>query len=133
MIIKIWLFNTLSLASLKLAETFAENVARSKDKLIAFQSSLMGSIGDNSSGGYYAYRISKSALNMVAKGVSNDLKSRGVIAVALHPGWVKTRMGGVNAPVTLEQCVAGQQRLFDKLTLAETGRFFNFDGRELPW
>ena len=69
---------------------------------------------------------------MVAKGVSHDLKSRWVIAVALHPGWVKTRMGGSNAPITLAPCVAGQQRLFDKLTLAETGRFFNFDGKELP-
>lgn len=95
-----------SLAPLKLAEVLADNVANSADKLIALQSSQMGSIGDNSSGGYYAYRVSKAALNMVAKSMSNDLRSRGVITVALHPGWVQTRMGGAGAPVTVAQCVA---------------------------
>lgn len=122
-----------ALAPLQLAEALAENVARSSRKLIAFQSSKMGSIDDNTSGGYYAYRISKAALNMVAKGISSDLSSRGVIAVALHPGWVKTRMGGAGAPVAVQQCVAGQQRLFDKLTMADSGHFFNYDGTELPW
>lgn len=121
-----------SLAPLKLAEAFADNVARSERKLIAFQSSQMGSIGD-SSGGYYAYRVSKAALNMVAKGVSNDLKSRGVIVMTLHPGWVKTRMGGSNAPLSVEQSVTGQQRLFDRLTMSDSGHFFNYDGKELPW
>jgi NAD(P)-dependent dehydrogenase (short-subunit alcohol dehydrogenase family) len=90
-----------SLAPLKLVEALTDNVACSKRKLVAFQSSLMGSIGDNGSGGRYGYRISKCALNMIAKGVANDLRSRGVISVALHPGWVKTRMGGQQAPLTL--------------------------------
>lgn len=127
------LFRVNSIAPLRLAQALAGNVAMSNRKLIAFQSSQMGSIGDNRSGGYYAYRASKAALNMIAKGVANDLKSRGIIAVTLHPGWVKTRMGGSSAPLSVEQSVAGQQRLFDKLTLADTGRFFNFDGKELPW
>ena len=122
-----------SLAPLKLAEALADNVAKSVKKLIAFQSSQMGSIGDNSSGGYYAYRVSKAALNMVAKGVSNDLKSRGVIVVTMHPGWVKTRMGGSSAPLRVEQSVAGQQQLFDRLAMKDSGRFFNYDGKELPW
>ena len=122
-----------ALAPLKLVEALADNVASSTRKMVAFQSSLMGSVGDNGSGGYYAYRISKGALNMIAKGVSNDLRSRGVIAVALHPGWVKTRMGGASAPVSVAQCVAGQQSLFEKLTLADSGQFFNYDGKKLPW
>lgn len=122
-----------ALAPLKLVEALADNVARSQRKVIAFQSSLMGSVGDNSSGGYYAYRLSKAALNMIAKGVANELRPRGVIAVALHPGWVRTRMGGESAPVSVDECVAGQQRLLDSLTLAESGRFFNYDGKELPW
>jgi len=122
-----------SLAPLKLVEALAENVARSERKLIAFQSSQLGSIGNNTSGGRYGYRISKAALNMVAKGIASDLGSRGVIAVALHPGWVKTRMGGAGAPLSVEQCVAGQQRLFDKLAMADSGHFFNYDGAELPW
>jgi len=122
-----------ALAPLKLVEALADNVARSQRKLIAFQSSLMGSVGDNSSGGHYAYRLSKAALNMIAKGVANELRPRGVIAVALHPGWVRTRMGGISAPVFVDECVAGQQRLLDSLTAADSGRFFNYDGKELPW
>ncbi|HMC47568.1 MAG TPA: short chain dehydrogenase, partial [Caballeronia sp.] len=75
----------------------------------------------------------KGALNMIAKGVSNELRPRGVIAVALHPGWVRTRMGGEGAPVSVDECVAGQQRLLDSLTPNDSGRFFNYDGTELPW
>jgi len=122
-----------ALAPLKLAEMLADNVARSERKLMAFQSSLMGSVGDNGSGGYYEYRIAKTALNMIARSVSVDLGSRGVIAVALHPGWAQTRMGGANAPVPLDESVTGQQRLLDALTRADSGRFFNYDGKELPW
>lgn len=122
-----------ALAPLKLAEAFADNVARSERKVIAFQTSLMGSIGDNGSGGAYAYRLSKAALNMAGKSVSNDLRGRGIITVLLHPGWVRTRMGGPSGKISVEECVDGQQRLLDGLTPAQNGTFFNYDGRELPW
>jgi NAD(P)-dependent dehydrogenase (short-subunit alcohol dehydrogenase family) len=122
-----------ALAPLKLAEALADNVARSERKVMAFQTSLMGSIGDNGSGGAYAYRLSKAALNMAGRGVANDLRGRGVIAVLLHPGWVRTRMGGSGARISVEDCVEGQQRLLDALTPEHSGRFFNYDGRELPW
>jgi NAD(P)-dependent dehydrogenase (short-subunit alcohol dehydrogenase family) len=122
-----------ALAPLKLVEALIYNITLSDRKLVAFQSSRMGSVGDNHSGGSYEYRLSKAALNMGARNVAHDLKSRGVIAVALHPGWVKTRMGGQGAPVSVEDSVAGQQKLFDALTLAHSGRFFNYDGSELPW
>jgi NAD(P)-dependent dehydrogenase (short-subunit alcohol dehydrogenase family) len=72
-------------------------------------------------------------LNMVAKNLANDLRARGISVVSLHPGWVKTRMGGQSAPVTPEQCVAGQQKIFDRLKLSDSGRFFNYDGNELKW
>lgn len=122
-----------ALAPLKLVEALVANVARSDRKLVAFQSSLMGSIGDNSSGGYYAYRTSKAMLNMIAKSLANDLRSRAITVVSLHPGWVKTRMGGQNAPVTIEQCVSGQQKIFTELSLSDSGRFFNYDGKALIW
>jgi NAD(P)-dependent dehydrogenase (short-subunit alcohol dehydrogenase family) len=122
-----------ALAPLKLAEALADNVAKSDRKVMAFQTSLMGSIDDNGSGGAYAYRLSKVALNMVGKGVANDLRGRGVIAVLLHPGWVRTRMGGQGGKISVEECVEGQQRILDALTPAQSGRFFNYDGRELPW
>lgn len=127
------LFQINALAPLKLAEALVENVAKSERKIYAFQSSLMGSIGDNGSGGSYAYRISKCALNMVVKNIAIDLRAQGVTAVALHPGWVKTRMGGEQAPLTLAESVQGQQQLLSTLTLAQSGGFFNFDGKALPW
>ncbi|MGH6951218.1 MAG: SDR family oxidoreductase [Vitreimonas sp.] len=122
-----------ALAPLVLAETLADNVAASERKVMAFQTSLMGSIGDNSSGGAYAYRLSKAALNMVGRGIASDLRARGVIAVLLHPGWVRTRMGGPSGRIGVEECVEAQQRLLDTLTSGQSGRFFNYDGRELPW
>jgi len=122
-----------ALAPLKLAEALADNVAKSDRKIMAFQTSLMGSIADNGSGGAYAYRLSKVALNMIGKGVANDLRSRGVTAVLLHPGWVRTRMGGPSGKISVEECVEGQQRILDALTPEQSGRFFNYDGRELPW
>ena len=122
-----------AVAPLKLAEAFADNVAASDRKLIAFQSSKMGSIDDNGSGGSYSYRLGKVGLNMVARTVARDLASRGIVAVALHPGWVKTRMGGPSGLISVEQCVEAQQRLFDKLTPAMSGRFWNYDGAEIPW
>ncbi len=127
------LFQINALAPLKLAEALVQNVAKSERKIYAFQSSLMGSVGDNGSSGSYAYRISKCALNMVVKNIAIDLKAQGVIAVALHPGWVKTRMGGEQAPLSLTESVQGQQHLLSSLSLAQSGGFFNFDGKSLPW
>jgi NAD(P)-dependent dehydrogenase (short-subunit alcohol dehydrogenase family) len=127
------LVNINALAPLKLVEALKPNIVASERKLIAFQSSLMGSITDNASGGHYAYRIAKTAMNMMAKNVAVDLQGEDVITVALHPGWVKTRMGGENAPVALEVSVSAQQRLLDGLTLQDAGGFFNYDGVVLPW
>lgn len=127
------LMRTNALAPLKLVEALADNVAKSGKKLVAVQSSLMGSIGDNGSGGYYAYRASKAMLNMIAKSMANDLRARAITVVTLHPGWVQTRMGGQSAPVTTAQCVAGQQKIFAGLSLSDSGRFFNYDGKELAW
>ncbi len=120
-------------APLKLAEAIVDNVAASARKIFAFQSSLMGSISDNGSGGAFAYRISKCSLNMIAKSIAVELRARGVISVALHPGWVQTRMGGAHAPLTQAQSVPSQQDLLERLTLKDSGSFFNYDGTLLSW
>lgn len=122
-----------ALAPLQLAEALADNVAASERKTIALQTSLMGSIADNGSGGAYQYRVSKAALNMIGRSVANDLRGRGVKVVLLHPGWVRTRMGGPGGKISVEECIEGQQRILDALTPEQSGRFFNYDGRELPW
>jgi NAD(P)-dependent dehydrogenase (short-subunit alcohol dehydrogenase family) len=120
-----------ALAPLKVAEAFADQMAGRK--LIASVSSLMGSIADNSSGGFHAYRASKAALNMVMKGLSVDLRERGITTIALSPGWVRTDMGGPQAPLEPAEAIAGLRRVLEKVSLADSGKFFHFDGSELPW
>ncbi|GAB4389641.1 MAG: SDR family oxidoreductase [Thermodesulfovibrionales bacterium] len=116
-----------------MAAAFAGHVARSDRKVIAAMSSIMGSVEENGSGGYYAYRSSKAALNMVMKGLAADLRPRGIITVCLHPGWVRTRMGGPGATQTPEESAAGLRRQLASLTQADSGRFITYLGEPLPW
>lgn len=122
-----------ALAPLKLAEAFEDNVARSSSKIIAFQSSIMGSLSLNEAGGYYSYRASKAMLNMFVKNLSIDFKPRDIIVIALHPGWVRTRMGGIGAALSAVDSVVGQQRIFETINLNNTGSFINYDGQTLKW
>ena len=126
-------FRVNTMAPLKMAEAFVVQVARSRLKIIASITSMMGSIDDNTSGGSYLYRSSKAALNMVTRSLSLDIKREGITAVVLHPGWVQTDMGGSNALITTEQSVSGMRKVIGKLSLADSGKFFNYDRRELPW
>lgn len=120
-----------TLAPLKVAEAFAGQLTGRK--LIASVSSMMGSMADNTSGGSYAYRASKAALNMVMKGLSVDLRDRGITSIALSPGWVRTDMGGPQAPLEPAEAIAGMRAVLEKVTLNDSGKFFHFDGSELPW
>jgi len=122
-----------TLAPLALAEAFADQVAESQLKVIALQSSRMGSVADNDSGGRYAYRASKAALNAVGKSLSVDLKDKGVIVMVLHPGWVKTDMGGPNGLLTPSESVSAQLDLIARANPAMSGRFFHVSGEDLPW
>ncbi len=122
-----------TIAPLRMAERFVDQVAASERKIIASVSSLMGSIGRNEGGGKYIYRSSKAALNMVAKSLSVDLAPRGITVAVFHPGWVQTDMGGAEADVTTAESVAGMRKTLDRLTAADSGGFFNYDGTEIPW
>ena len=124
--------NVNTIAPLLLADALKNNVAKSKRKIIAFQSSQMGSNAGTSPGNY-AYRSSKAALNKIASTMANELKGNGIIVVTLHPGWVQTDMGGKSAPVTIPQSVEGQLKLFERLTLEMTGGFYNYDGARIAW
>lgn len=121
------------IAPLQLAVDLVDNVAASGRKIIAGMGSRMGSIADNGSGGMYAYRSSKAALHMVMKNLAVDLADRGIIAVALHPGWVRTNMGGDQAPLSPEQSIGGLIRVLEGLGPADSGRLWSYDGQELPW
>ncbi len=124
---------TNTLAPMRMAEAFADHVAASARKQMVFVSSRMGSIGDNGSGGSYVYRSSKAALNAVVKSLSIDLAARGVTAVAFHPGWVSTDMGGPNATIAPAESVGGMRAVIERLTPADYGRFLDYDGSEIPW
>jgi NAD(P)-dependent dehydrogenase (short-subunit alcohol dehydrogenase family) len=126
-------FRTNTMAPLKMAETFATQIARSQQKTIVNITSKMGSIADNSGGGSYLYRSSKAALNMVVKSLAIDLKPLGIIAVVFHPGWVKTDMGGANALISAEQSVSGMRQVIDGLAIADSGKFFGYDGQVISW
>ena len=122
-----------TLAPARLAECFVEHVAASERKLIACVSSKMASIAANGEGRHYLYRSSKAALNAVVKSLSIDLRERGVSVVTLHPGWVRTDMGGAEADLEIPTSVAGVMGILDRVSLADSGRFFDYDGSEIPW
>jgi NAD(P)-dependent dehydrogenase (short-subunit alcohol dehydrogenase family) len=122
-----------TLAPLKLAESFVAQVAASEQKKIVTLSSILGSIGANEAGGMYGYRSSKAAVNAVMKSLCIDLKGRGIIAVPIHPGWVRTDMGGPGADIDVQTSVAGMVRVIGGLTAADSGKFFNYAGELLPW
>ena len=96
-------------------------------------SSKMGSIADNTGGGSYMYRSSKAAVNMVVKTLAIDLKRSGLIAVVFHPGWVKTDMGGPKAQISTTQSVSGMRQVISHLTMTDSGKFFAYDGKPVPW
>lgn len=121
------------MSTLKVCESFRDHVAAGEMKKIAAMSSRMGSMGDNQSGASYVYRSSKAALNAAMKSLSVDLKSRRISVVILHPGWVRTDMGGPGGLIDAPESVSGLRRVIETQSLETTGRFFNYDGAEIPW
>ena len=117
----------------RMSEAFLERVARSERRLIVTITSGMGSLADNTSGGYIPYRTSKAAVNMVMRSAAIDLEPRGITCVVINPGWVKTDMGGPNATLSAEDSVSAMRRVIAKLGPRDSGRFYNYDGREYPW
>ncbi|NMM46636.1 SDR family oxidoreductase [Rhodospirillaceae bacterium KN72] len=129
-----WLesFRINTIAPIMLCRALLENVAASGLRKLAFTTSKMGSVALNS-GGAYEYRSSKAALNMAVSSLAQELAPRGIRTVVLHPGWVRTDMGGAGADIDTTQSAAGMKSVVDGLAAGQTGQFFNYDGKELPW
>jgi len=130
-----WLetFRINTIAPLKIIEALIDNLSNSQDKTIVTITSKMGSIEDNGSGGSYIYRSSKAALNAVLKSTAIDLAPKGIKVLIIHPGWVKTDMGGPNAEISTEQSIRGISRVIDSTTIKDSGTFFEYDGSLVPW
>jgi len=126
-------FRINSMAPLKMVDAFKSHIAKSQLKKLATLSSKMGSIDDNTSGGSYIYRSTKTAVNMVMKSLSIDLAPLGIAVVTLHPGWVLTDMGGPNAWINTQTSVAGLRNVIANLSLTNTGKFIAYDGKEIAW
>jgi NAD(P)-dependent dehydrogenase (short-subunit alcohol dehydrogenase family) len=122
-----------TLGPLRVSEVFVDNVAQSERKLIVTLTSGMGSIADNTSGGAFAYRSSKAAVNMVMRSLAIDLAPRGITCLVINPGWVRTDMGGPRGNLTPAESVTRLRRLIEKFGPKHSGRFFNHDGREYAW
>ena len=127
-------FRINTMAPVKVAEAFLGHVAASKGRMIANLSSVLSSIAESSpNSASYAYRTSKAALNMAMHVFADEVRSQGVAVILLHPGWVRTDMGGPNAAIDATTAVAGMRKVLGAAGMAESGRLFAYDGREIPW
>ena len=126
-------FEANSIGPMRVAQALLPNLRLNKRRLIASVTSRMGSIDDNSSGGAYGYRASKAALNMFNKSLSIDLATEGFTCLVLHPGWVRTDMGGAGSPLEARDSVADMVKIVNGATSADSGRFIDHDGATLPW
>ena len=125
-------FSVNSFGPLRVTQGLLPNLRAGKGKQVVSISSIMGSIERNQ-GGYYAYRASKTALNMLNSVMAKELGQQGFTCVVMHPGWVKTRMGGATAPVEVKDSVAGLVTVMGGLSPENNGEFLDYQGKQLPW
>lgn len=117
----------------RVAELFVDNVAAADNGRIVTISSMLGSMKLNTVGGLYVYRATKAGVNAIMRSMGIDLAERGVIAVAMHPGWVKTDMGGPNADIEPQESIRGMISVIDELTPGDAGKCLAWNGDVLPW
>ena len=123
--------NVNTIAPLRVATAFLPNVKAAKGKIITL-SSQMGQV-QSASTDSLAYRVSKAAVNKLMRGLAAELKPQGIPVLIVHPGWVKTDMGGEGAPLSSDESAAQLQKLIDRLDIASTGKFLAWNGKELAW
>ena len=131
-----WLrtFEINTIAPFRMASTLLPNLRLAKRARIVTVSSQMGAFAMDGMGvGRYAYCSSKTAVSRTMQIMAEELKADGIIVCPVHPGWVRTDMGGANAEISVEECSGGLFRLIENLTLAQSGRFWRWDGTEHPW
>ena len=119
------------LAPFKVATSFHKQISISDKKTLIMMSSDLGSVSQNTFGGLYSYRASKSGLNVIAKGMSNEWKD--IIVVTLAPGWCRTHLGGAAAEIDPRDSVEEQQKMFESLTVSDNGKFLDRFGNDVPW
>lgn len=122
-----------AIAPMLLTQLIIGSLRQGTEKKLVYVTSKMGSIDDNKGGGSYIYRSSKTALNSVVKSLSVDLACEGFSVAVVHPGWVRTDMGGPNGLIDVQTSVSGMLAIIDGLSPDNAGDFFNYDGSLIPW
>jgi NAD(P)-dependent dehydrogenase (short-subunit alcohol dehydrogenase family) len=122
-----------SLGPLRVTQALLPHLLRGRRRTVVQITSNMGSIANNAQGGYYSYRASKTALNSLNRTLSLELAGKGFVCVALHPGWVRTDLGGAGAPLTPGESVRGLLQVIAGLSPKHNGGFFDHTGAALPW
>lgn len=125
--------HTNSIAPILVVQAFADLLGKGDEPKVVNISSGMGSISSTGGGGNYSYRASKASLNMFSKVLSGDLRSRGIVVIVIHPGWVQTDMGGSGASLSAEHSISSMLKVIDEIGMADSGRYLQWDGAELPW
>lgn len=125
--------NINSLGPVRMVKALHHKMTNSKLTKIVMISSLMGSIDDCEMGKSYAYRASKTALNMFTVAMKKECLEDNISFIIFHPGWVKTRMGGDRAPVEIEDSVEGMMSVLEKHTIEDSGVFIQYDGQKINW
>lgn len=120
-------------APFHITEALLPNLRAAGSSLVVMMSSDLGSITQNTMGALHAYRSSKSALNMVMRGLSFELKGDGITVVSMAPGWVRTDLGGASAHWEVDESVRRQRDTMAALSIADTGRFITLNGEDVPW
>lgn len=121
-----------TMGPLRVTQALLPNLRRGENARVLIVSSQMGSMASAHSD-RLAYRTSKAAVNKVAQALATDFAPMGIAVAAVHPGWVRTQMGGSGAPLAPVESARGLSGLIDTLDRSRTGRFFNVDGTELRW
>ena len=121
-----------SIAPMRVAQALLPNLRAAKGAKLVTISSQMGSLARKSTG-FYAYRSSKAAVNKVMQVMAEEVRADSITCIVMHPGWVKTDMGGDAADITVEESASGIAKVIDALTIEETGSFLTWEGEQHPW
>jgi len=125
-------FGVNTIAPFRIVTTFRENLQKSNNPRVITLSSQMGALSRKSTGSY-SYRSSKAAANKVMQVLATELEADGIVVCPVHPGWVRTDMGGDEADISVEESAAGLVELINSLTMEHSGRFWTWEGLEHSW
>ena len=122
-----------TIGPMRVTRALLPNLQRGHSKQIVSITSGLGSIADNTNGRFYGYRESKAALNMFTRSLAAELRKEGFTCIVMSPGWVQTDMGGPNATLKPAKSISGMRAVIARLTPADSGTFWNHDGKQVPW